>query len=47
VLGSPVRGHLEARRSGHEVMQGLVKKIAATKSCYRRATFDALPGTGQ
>ena len=47
VLGSPVRGHLEARRSGHEVMQGLVKKIAATKSCYRRETFDDLPEAGR
>lgn len=47
VLGRPVRGHLEARRSGHEVMQGLVKKIAASESCYRRETFDSLPGRGQ
>ncbi len=36
VLGRPVRGHLEARCSGHEVMQGLVKMIAATEGCYRR-----------
>ncbi len=36
VLGRPVRGHLEARCSGHEVMQGLVKLIAATEGCYRR-----------
>ena len=36
VLGRPVRGHLEARCSGHEVMQGLVKIIAANESCYRR-----------
>jgi len=39
VLGNPVRGHLEARRSGHEVMQGLVKKIAASAQCFRRETF--------
>jgi len=44
VLGRPVRGHLEARRSGHEVMQGLVKKIAASEDCYRRETFESLPG---
>jgi UDP-3-O-[3-hydroxymyristoyl] N-acetylglucosamine deacetylase len=43
VLGKPVRGHLEARRSGHEVMQGLVKKIAETASCYRTSTFNSLP----
>ena len=43
VLGCPVRGHLEARCSGHEVMQGLVKKIAATASCYRRESFEAAP----
>ena len=36
VLGRPVRGHLEARCSGHEVMQGLVKMIAATEGCFRR-----------
>ena len=36
VLGRPVRGYLEARCSGHEVMQGLVKMIAATEGCYRR-----------
>jgi UDP-3-O-[3-hydroxymyristoyl] N-acetylglucosamine deacetylase len=47
VLGKPVRGHLEARRSGHEVMQGLVKKIAASKGSFRLGTFDALPGAGQ
>ncbi len=35
VLGKPVRGYLEVRRSGHEVMQGLVKMIAATEGCYR------------
>lgn len=35
VLGKPVRGHLETRRSGHEVMQGLVKKIAASKQSFR------------
>ena len=40
VLGSPVRGRLEARRSGHEIMQGLVKKIAENADCYRRATLD-------
>jgi len=43
VLGKPVRGHLEARCSGHEVMQGLVKKIAATEGCYRRESFESLP----
>ena len=46
VLGKPVRGHLEARRSGHEVMQGLVKKIVATEGCYRRERFESLPGAG-
>jgi UDP-3-O-[3-hydroxymyristoyl] N-acetylglucosamine deacetylase len=45
VLGKPVRGHLESRRSGHEVMQGLVKKIAASESSYRCETFDVLPET--
>lgn len=40
VLGSPVRGRLEARCSGHEIMQGLVKKIAETEGCYRRVTLD-------
>ena len=39
VLGRPVRGHLEARRPGHEVMQGLVKKIAASETCFRRETL--------
>ncbi|MEE9266527.1 MAG: UDP-3-O-acyl-N-acetylglucosamine deacetylase [Gammaproteobacteria bacterium] len=39
VLGKPVRGHLEARCSGHEVMQGLVKMIAATEGCYRYEKF--------
>lgn len=43
VLGRPVRGHLEARRSGHELMQGLVKKIAASTASFRRRTFDVLP----
>ncbi len=43
VLGSPVRGHLEARCSGHEIMQGLVKKIAENEDCYRRATLDPSP----
>lgn len=47
VLGRPVRGHLQARRSGHEVMQRLVKKIAASENCYRRETFDSLPGSGR
>lgn len=50
VLGKPVRGRLEARRSGHEIMQGLVKKIAQTDGCYRLARFESLPdglqGTG-
>jgi UDP-3-O-[3-hydroxymyristoyl] N-acetylglucosamine deacetylase len=46
VLGKPVRGHLEARRSGHEVMQGLVKKIAETEGCFRRECFESLPGAG-
>ncbi len=46
VLGKPVRGHLQARRSGHEVMQGLVKKIAATEGCYRRESFESLPVAG-
>jgi len=40
VLGKPLRGHLEARRSGHEVMQGLVKKIAGTPACYRLEGID-------
>jgi len=44
VLGCPVRGHLEARCSGHEVMQGLVKKIAETASCYRCESFESVPG---
>lgn len=44
VLGRPVRGHVDARCSGHEVMQGLVKKIAETPGCCRRACFDSLPG---
>jgi len=39
VLGKPVRGHLEARCSGHEVMQGLVKMVAATEGCYRYENF--------
>ena len=47
VLGKPVRGHLEARRSGHEVMQGLVKMIAATEGCYRCESFESLSGTGE
>jgi UDP-3-O-[3-hydroxymyristoyl] N-acetylglucosamine deacetylase len=46
VLGRPVRGHLETRCSGHEVMQGLVKKIAETASCYRCESFESLPGAG-
>ena len=41
VLGKPLRGYLEARRSGHEVMQGLVKKIAETPACYRLEHLDA------
>jgi len=45
VLGRPVCGHLEARCSGHEVMQGLVKKIAETPSCYRFECIESLPGT--
>jgi UDP-3-O-[3-hydroxymyristoyl] N-acetylglucosamine deacetylase len=44
VLGKPVCGHLEARCSGHEVMQGLVKKIAETPSCYRFECIERLPG---
>ena len=47
VLGKPVRGHLEARRSGHEIMQGLVKKIAQTEGCYRLARFESLPDRAQ
>ncbi len=47
VLGKPVRGHLEARCSGHEVMQGLVKKISATEGCYRRERFESLPVAGR
>ena len=43
VLGCPVRGHLEAHCSGHEVMQGLVKKIAETASCYRRESLESVP----
>ena len=46
VLGKPVRGHLEARCSGHEVMQGLVKKISATEGCYRCESFESLPVAG-
>ena len=47
VLGKPVRGHLEVRRSGHEVMQGLVRKIAVSDGCYRCESFESLPVTGQ
>ena len=47
VLGRPVCGHLEARCSGHEVMQGLVKKIAETAGCYRFESFESLPGAVQ
>jgi UDP-3-O-[3-hydroxymyristoyl] N-acetylglucosamine deacetylase len=46
VLGKPVRGHLHALRSGHEIMQGLVKKIAETEGCYRSQSFESLPGAG-
>lgn len=46
VLGKPVRGHLQARRSGHEVMQGLVRKIAETEDCWRSESFESLPGAG-
>jgi UDP-3-O-[3-hydroxymyristoyl] N-acetylglucosamine deacetylase len=46
VLGKPVRGHLEARCSGHEVMQGLVKKITETEGCYRSESFDSLSESG-
>lgn len=46
VLGKPVRGHLEARCSGHEVMQGLVKKITETEGCYRSESIDSLPDSG-
>ena len=46
VLGKPLRGHLQARRSGHEVMQGLVRKIAETEGCYRSESFESLPSTG-
>jgi UDP-3-O-[3-hydroxymyristoyl] N-acetylglucosamine deacetylase len=35
VLGKPVRAHLVLHCSGHEVVQGLVKRIAATPGCYR------------
>jgi UDP-3-O-[3-hydroxymyristoyl] N-acetylglucosamine deacetylase len=47
VLGKPVRGHLETRRAGHEVMQGLVKKIAASDGSYRFETFETLPGAAR
>jgi UDP-3-O-[3-hydroxymyristoyl] N-acetylglucosamine deacetylase len=47
VLGKPVCGHLEARRSGHEVMQGLVKKIAETEGCYRSQRFESSPSAGR
>ena len=47
VLGKPVRGHLEARCSGHELMQGLVKKIAETAGCYRCESFKSLPAAGR
>ena len=47
VLGRPVRGHLEARCSGHEVMQGLVKKLVASEGSFRFETFDEPPGAGQ
>lgn len=47
VLGKPVRGHLETRRAGHEVMQGLVKKLAASNGSYLYETFETLPGAGQ
>ncbi len=43
VLGKPVLGHVESRRAGHEVMQGLVKKIAASNGSFRYETFDATP----
>jgi len=46
VLGKPLRGHLEARCSGHEVMQGLVRKISATEDCYRYERFESLPVAG-
>ena len=39
VLGKPVRGHLETRRSGHGVMQGLVKKIASSRQSFRCQTL--------
>lgn len=41
VLGKPVRGRLEARRSGHEVMQGLVRKIAETEGSFRCEPLDS------
>ncbi len=47
VLGKPLRGHLQARRSGHELMQGLVRKIAASPGSFRRETFEELPGDGR
>lgn len=47
VLGKPVRGHLEACCSGHELMQGLVKKIAETAGCYRCESFESLPAAGR
>ncbi len=47
VLGKPLRGHLQARRSGHELMQGLVRKIAASPGSFRRETFEVLPGDGR
>ena len=47
VLGKPARGRLVARRSGHEVMQGLVKKLAETEGCYRLERFPSPPATGQ
>ena len=45
--GKPVRGHLEARCSGHELMQGLVKKIAETAGCYRCESFESLAAAGR
>lgn len=39
VLGKPVRGHLVLHRSGHDVMQGLVQRIAARPECYRWETL--------
>lgn len=36
ILGAPVVGHLRLLRPGHDLMHGLVQKVAASPECYRR-----------